>query len=102
MDKFKNKLIVVVAICLMYNNAWSQKEKLKVLPEDYKKWSTLSGEAISPDGLWTTYRLQYENKIDTIFVQNNKNKKKYFLENPSLIRFFRLSLFRHILIYIKC
>lgn len=87
MDKFKNKLIVVVAICLMYNNAWSQKEKLKVLPEDYKKWSTLSGEAISPDGLWTTYMLRYENKIDTIFVQNNKTLKKYFFANATKVEF---------------
>lgn len=87
MEKFKNKLIVIVAICLMYNNAWSQMEKLKVLPEDFKKWSTLSGEAISPDGLWTTYMLRYENKIDTIFVQNNKTLKKYFFANATKVEF---------------
>lgn len=82
-----NKLFLILFACLMFNKVGSQTPKLKVTPEDYKKWSTLTGETISPDGLWTSYMLQYENNIDTLFVRNIADEKKYFFPNATDVAF---------------
>jgi dipeptidyl aminopeptidase/acylaminoacyl peptidase len=50
--------------------------KLKVTQGDYKKWHTLTGETISPDGMWVSYKFQYENNIDTAFVIETATSKK--------------------------
>jgi dipeptidyl aminopeptidase/acylaminoacyl peptidase len=87
MDTLNNRLFLIVVACLIFSKVWTQTPKLKVTPGDYNKWSTLSGEAISPDGLWTSYMLQYENNVDTLFVQNIANEKKYFFPNATDVVF---------------
>ncbi|MCK8141449.1 prolyl oligopeptidase family serine peptidase [Flavobacterium sp. I-SCBP12n] len=87
MDTVKNRLFLIVVACLMFNTVWTQTPKQKVTPKEYSKWSTLSGEIISPDGLWTSYILQYENNRDTLFVRNTTGEKKYFFANATDIAF---------------
>ncbi|TDD77211.1 S9 family peptidase [Flavobacterium caseinilyticum] len=63
-------LILAVAIC------YGQSVNRKITTADYAKWSTLQDEAISPDGLWISYSLQYDYGADTLFVQNCKSDRK--------------------------
>lgn len=41
----------------------------KVRPEDYRLWSALVDEQISPGGNWASYRLRYEPAGDTLFLK---------------------------------
>jgi dipeptidyl aminopeptidase/acylaminoacyl peptidase len=51
--------------------------KKQLTEADYHLWGTMGGEQISDKGNWVSYRMSYENNVDTLFVVNTKTKKKY-------------------------
>ncbi|WP_367753806.1 alpha/beta hydrolase family protein [Flavobacterium sp. WC2430] len=57
---------------------WGQiSVKRSVSPADYSQWSTLSGEKLTADGKWVSYKLAYDSDKDTVFVQQTYGSKKY-------------------------
>lgn len=70
------KLLPIVLITLLFDPVWSQSEKRRVASTDYDKWSTLSGEQISPDGKWVSYSVCYKSGADTLYLQNVKSGKR--------------------------
>lgn len=66
-----NKKIIYTAIALLaIEMCSSQVSKGNLTENDYKKWSNLSDEKISPDGNWISYKLKYDTGQDTLFVKN--------------------------------
>lgn len=61
--------------------------KKKLTEADYHLWGTMGGEQISDKGNWVSYRMSYENNIDTLFVKNTKNQKKYAFPNARIGQF---------------
>jgi len=55
-------------------------QKLQLTHADYKRWSHLSLNAISDDGAWVSYSLNYE-ATDTVFVKHTDTEKKYAFLN---------------------
>ena len=52
--------------------------QLKVLTEkDYSLWSTMQVAAVSERGTWVSYRQQYENENDTLFVKRTDGAQSY-------------------------
>lgn len=45
--------------------------------DGYDQWGTLSIKSISGLGGWTSYEMNYENKNDTLFLQNTDTKLQY-------------------------
>ena len=83
--KFIRKLLPHLLVCIAaIQVSWCQ-PKLKVHEEDYNKWHTLSAVNISADGLWASYKLLYEQRIDTIVIQQiNSGKKLVFPQATEL------------------
>lgn len=52
-------------------------QKRMVTKEDYSKWSALQAHAISANGDWTSYSVQYESGEDTLFVCATEGKKGF-------------------------
>jgi dipeptidyl aminopeptidase/acylaminoacyl peptidase len=52
-----------------------QKKELTVA--DYHLWGALSLEKIAADQKWASYRMSYQNNIDTLFVRNIESLKTY-------------------------
>ena len=69
------KLIVIIACFIQALPIRAQAQKLKVKPADYNKWGTLSVSGLSPDGLWASYRMEYENGRDTLFLRKAGDTK---------------------------
>lgn len=51
--------------------------KIPLTKADYHLWGTLRTHAISDKGNWVSYRMKYDSGVDTLFVSNTRNKKKY-------------------------
>ncbi len=81
-------LIFIAAIPV----SWCQ-EKLKVHEDDYNKWHTLSSVKISADGLWASYRIDYEQNIDTLFVEQINSGEKFIFPQATQIQFYSDSKF---------
>lgn len=45
--------------------------------KDYPLWSTMGLERLSEKGNWVSYKMSYENNVDTMFVLNTKTRKKF-------------------------
>jgi dipeptidyl aminopeptidase/acylaminoacyl peptidase len=78
----------IIAFCVIAGlPANAQEGNLKVTPDDFEKWGTLSGEGLSPNGKWAAFRMEYTSGKDTLFLQNlDKGKQNYF-PNGHLIAF---------------
>lgn len=61
--------------------------KKQLTEADYSLWGTMGGEQISPQGKWASYRMSYENNVDTLFVVNTKTQKRYTLAGARIGRF---------------
>jgi dipeptidyl aminopeptidase/acylaminoacyl peptidase len=72
-------MLLIFAVAIGYGQSVNR----KITTADYAKWSTLQDEAISPDGLWISYSLQYDYGADTLFVQNCKSDKKLIFPSGS-------------------
>ena len=51
--------------------------KKQLTEADYHLWGTMGGEQISDKGNWFSYRMSYENNVDTTFVVNTKTRQKF-------------------------
>lgn len=61
-------LIFLMSLGMMVKTSAQVKRKLQ--PADYKLWSTLYPGALSNDGKWVSYTLNYTDKKDTLFLKN--------------------------------
>lgn len=58
---------------------WGQTMQKSFLSSvDYDKWGVLVFGKLSPDGSWASFKVNYENGRDTLFVRNTKTHKTYF------------------------
>ncbi|TRX29909.1 hypothetical protein FNW52_20455, partial [Flavobacterium sp. ZT3R18] len=57
---------------------WGQVvQKKELTPSDYHLWGELNLDKIAPDQQWASYRMSYDNGIDTLFVRNTISNKTY-------------------------
>lgn len=71
-------VITIILIGLVSCPAVGQVLTKKQLTEaDYHLWGTMGAEQLSEKGNWFSYRMSYENNVDTLFVMNMKMHKKY-------------------------
>lgn len=80
---FKSQITITVLLLLAAAPVFGQSAKRKISVSDYVKWSTLQDEAISPDGKWISYGLQYDYGPDTLFVQNCSTGQKFIFPEGS-------------------
>lgn len=65
----------------------AQGAKRKVSPEDYNNWGTLTGETISDDGKWVSFKMQYLSGNDTLFIADTKNAYQKAFPKASSVTF---------------
>lgn len=82
---FKNSLFKKVPLVLFFIlplvtcSLWGQVvQKKQLTSADYKLWSNLSLDKIAPNEKWASYKIEYENGIDTLFIRNIIDKKTYY------------------------
>lgn len=63
-------------VWLAIQQAYSQSKPIATTA-DYNKWHTLVGAVVSPDGLWATYKHEYESGTDTLWVQQIASDRKF-------------------------
>lgn len=82
-------LILFIAICL--NNVSSQSKFLKKNADetDYKLWSTTISKEISESGKWYSYKVSYENGIDTLYLKAIQKSSLYSFPGSKRNRFLR-------------
>ena len=51
--------------------------KRQLTETDYPLWSTMGLERLSEKGNWVSYKMSYENNVDTMFVLHTKTRKKF-------------------------
>tara|TARA_R110000850_G_scaffold80947_2_gene174044 strand:- start:34829 stop:37441 length:2613 start_codon:yes stop_codon:yes gene_type:complete len=66
-------LLFVLVPCPVMGQELAQKNLTEA---DYSLWSKMSGEQLSDKGNWTSYRLSYENAIDTTFLVHTSTQQK--------------------------
>lgn len=65
-----------------------QAEQKKQLTEaDYPKWGELITDKASPDRNWVSFRMQYDNREDTLYVRNVKTLKTYIFPKATRAEF---------------
>lgn len=70
--------------CPVLGQALSQKPLTEA---DYGLWGTMGAEQISPKGEWASYRMSYEDNVDTLFVVNTQTDRRYIFPRASVGRF---------------
>ena len=55
-----------------------QVQKKNLTEADYHLWGELRVPNVAPNGAWTSYKMEYESGIDTLFVSNSTTKKTYY------------------------
>ena len=81
-------VITIILIGLVPCPAVGQVLTKKQLTEaDYHLWGTMGAEQLSEKGNWVSYRMSYENNVDTLFVMNTQTKKKIAFAGVSDWRF---------------
>ena len=61
--------------------------KSLVQPKDYDMWHHLRNTQISGDGLWTSYKIDYEKAADTLFVLSYDGNTEYQFPNAHSAQF---------------
>lgn len=57
---------------------WGQvMQKKSLIQSDPNSWGELIMENVSPDEQWVSFRMQYKNGMDTLFVKHTSEEKKY-------------------------
>lgn len=78
---YNTLIIILVLIIVLPVNIQAQVALKKPLtPADYSLWNTLSPERLSPNGSWVSYRVEYDDGSDSLFVQKYDSKIKYSLQ----------------------
>jgi dipeptidyl aminopeptidase/acylaminoacyl peptidase len=71
-------LVLFFILPLVACPLWGQVvQKKDLTAADYRLWGALSLEKISPDQKWASYRMSYQNDIDTLFVRHIASFKTY-------------------------
>lgn len=75
----KFTLLLLGMLCFVVTaTCWGQEVPKRNLTEaDYPLWSKLLVDKLSNKGQWTSYRLMYESKKDTLFVKSTKGNATY-------------------------
>ena len=86
---FRAAIFVFVLVTCPF--LWGQAKQKKLMTvKDYDLWSNLTSDEISNDGNWSSYLLNYNSRntdTDTLFVQNNRTRKKYFFPGATTGKF---------------
>ena len=77
-------LLIGVVPCPVMGQELAKKQLIEA---DYSLWGTMGGEQISLKGKWVSYRMSYENDIDTLFVVNTQTQQRYTLAGGRVGRF---------------
>ncbi|GEP49840.1 acylaminoacyl-peptidase [Flavobacterium noncentrifugens] len=70
-------LRLVLYVLVLAAAAANGQNKKRITEKDYALWSTLASPAISGNGNWASYHLQYESGKDTLFLKAKKGKRAY-------------------------
>jgi dipeptidyl aminopeptidase/acylaminoacyl peptidase len=90
-------VVVLFLIGLVPAQVVGQGLSQKQLTEaDYSLWHTMGSEQLSEKGGYVSYRLSYENNVDTTFVVNTKTLKKFVFPNLIIGQFVREKSFAFI------
>lgn len=57
--------------------------KEDLTPRDFSKWHHLYDPKISDNGKWASFLLSYENRVDTLVLQNITSKEKIYIPRGS-------------------
>lgn len=87
MKKYTQYLLVLALLLGSASLSAQDLGKKKLKPEDYGMWHTLLANDLSPDGRWASYRHNYESGMDTLFVKNVADGRKYSFPKASQGRF---------------
>lgn len=68
---------IIILICLVYQLAFGQSQKRKLVEKDYEIWHTLEKENVALNGKWVTFELRYDNENDTLVVIELKSKRQF-------------------------
>ncbi len=72
------RLVVLLVICYAALGVSAQQiQKKQLLAEDYQLWNSTSLDRVSADEQWVTYRVSYENGLDTLYLKNIVNGKTF-------------------------
>ena len=71
-------LIALFGLLLIATSGWAQTAQKKDLTAaDYHLWGKLALDKTSANGQWVSYRMGYEQGIDTLFVRNSNADKTF-------------------------
>jgi len=70
-------IYAVVLIIVFMQAGFGQSAKPRIPIAQYGKWSTITDPQIASIGDWISFRVQYDNGIDTLIVCNPLTDKKY-------------------------
>ncbi|GGE94786.1 S9 family peptidase [Flavobacterium limi] len=76
--KFSPQIAVLFFILpLVTCPLWGQGAKKQLTPDDYPLWGELRSDQLSRDSKWISYRIQYQNGTDSLFVKNTTTAVTY-------------------------
>ena len=87
----ESKIMVSLFLLLCFTSIAQLKKHLT--QDDYSQWSTFSNLALSETGNWVSYKLNYENKEDTLFVKSTRENKIYSFPKGTNGKFLKGSVF---------
>lgn len=79
------RIFLTLTVATTCSALWCQSQN--VTEADYKKWHKLSGVNISPEGLWSSHKLDYDDAADTVFIQDIKTGKKLVFPKALKVHF---------------
>lgn len=91
---FRERKIMVSLFLLLCFISIAQMKK-HLTQEEYSQWSSFSNVALSETGNWVSYKLNYENKEDTLFVKSTRENKVYSFPKGAKGKFLKGSIFTY-------
>jgi len=72
-------LVLFFILPLVACPLWGQVvQKKHLTPTEYDLWGETKVDKISPDENWASYKISYQNGVDTMFVRHLIHKERYF------------------------
>lgn len=68
-------------------------QKKQLTAADYSLWGNLDMDKIAPNEKWVSYKMSYENNVDTLFVRSTFNDKTYCFPSAKQSIFTKDNLF---------
>ena len=69
------------------------REKKHLNENEYYKWGSLNIAAFCETGNWVSYKMSYENNMDTLFVKSTYGDKIYFFPKGTNAKFLKAAVF---------